>query len=109
MYVARTYAYVSAGVNGIAIVDVERPEKATLAMTFNAGGVMNDVNDLKIGMVSSSQFAFVADGKNGMRVVQLFSPESQREWYGFSPAGAAVDRDPQDRGAGPGYIEGRGP
>jgi hypothetical protein len=36
-------------------------------------------------MVSSSQFAFVADGRNGMRVVQLFSPESQREAYGFSP------------------------
>lgn len=85
VYVARTYAYVSAGVNGIAIVDVERPEKATLAMTFNAGGVMNDVNDLKIGMVSSSQFAFVADGRNGMRVLQLFSPKSQREFYGFSP------------------------
>jgi hypothetical protein len=66
-------------------VDVEQPEKATLAMTFNAGGVMNDVNDLKIGMVSSSQFAFVADGRNGMRVLQLFSPKSQREAYGFSP------------------------
>jgi hypothetical protein len=85
VYVARTYAYVSAGINGIAIVDVEQPEKAKLAMTFNAGGALNDVNDLKIGMVSSSQFAFVADGKNGMRVLQLFSPQSQHEAYGFSP------------------------
>ena len=63
VYVARTYAYVSAGKNGIAIVDVEKPEHAKLAEMFNAGGALNDVNDLKIGMVSSSQFAFVADGQ----------------------------------------------
>jgi hypothetical protein len=85
VYVARTYAYVSAGKNGIAIVDVEQPERPKLAMMFNAGGALNDVNDLKIGMVSSSQFAFVADGRNGMRIVQLFSPKTQHEFYGFSP------------------------
>jgi hypothetical protein len=85
VYVARTFAYVSAGRNGIAIVDVEKPEQPRMNLIFNAGGVMNDVNDLKIGMVSSSQFAFVADGRNGMRVVQLFSSKSQREFFGFSP------------------------
>ena len=85
VYVARTYAYVSAGRNGIAIVDVEKPEEAKLHTMFNANGALNDVNDLKIGMVSSSQFAFVADGKNGMRIVQLFSSKSQRTFYGFSP------------------------
>jgi len=52
---------------------------------FTANGALNDVNDLKIGMVSSSQFAFVADGHNGMRIIQLFSPGTQREFYGFSP------------------------
>src|SRR6185312_16085244 len=60
VYVARTYAYVSAGPAGIAIVDVEKPEQPKLTQMFNAGGALNDVNDLKIGMVSSSQFAFVA-------------------------------------------------
>jgi hypothetical protein len=85
IYVARTYAYVSAGANGIAIVDVERPEHPRLAQMFTAGGALNDVNDIKIGMVSSSQFAFVADGRNGMRIVQLFSPKSQHDFYGFSP------------------------
>jgi len=85
VYVARTYAYVSAGHSGIAIVDVEKPEQPKLDQMFNAGGVLDDVNDLKIGMVSSSQFAFVADGKNGMRIVQLFSPGTQRNFYGFSP------------------------
>jgi hypothetical protein len=85
VYVARTFAYISAGVNGIAIVDVEQPEKPGTPEFFNANGAMNDVNDLKIGMVNASQFAFVADGKNGMRVVQLFSPKTQRTSYGFSP------------------------
>lgn len=85
VYVARTYAYVSAGKDGIGIVDVEHPEHAKLDKMFNAGGALNDVHDLKIGMVSSSQFAFVADGKNGMRIVQLFSPGTQRNFYGFSP------------------------
>jgi hypothetical protein len=85
VYVARTYAYVSAGKDGIGIVDVERPEHPKVAQMFNAGGALNDVHDLKIGMVSSSQFAFVADGKNGMRIVQLFSPGTQKNFYGFSP------------------------
>jgi hypothetical protein len=85
IYVARTYAYISAGSQGIHIVDVERPEQPTLDQTFNAGGALNDVNDIKIGMVSSSQFAFVADGKNGMRTLQLFSPKSTHAFYGFSP------------------------
>jgi hypothetical protein len=30
-------------------------------------------------------FAYVADGKNGLRVVQLTSPASQPKFYGFSP------------------------
>ncbi len=85
VYVARTYAYVSAGKNGIGIVDVKQPEQARMVQMFNAGGALNDVNDLKIGMVSSSQFAFVADGHNGMRIVQLFSSGTQHDFYGFSP------------------------
>ena len=85
VYVARTWAYVSAGRNGIAIVNVEKPEQPELQQTFNANGVLSDVNDLKIGMVSSEQFAFVADGRNGMRIVELFGPKEQPHFYGFSP------------------------
>ena len=64
---------------------------------FDAGGTLNDVRDIKIGMVSSEQFAFVADGKNGMRVVELFGPKTQPNFYGFSPAaGTETHRDPQE-------------
>ena len=85
VYVARTYAYVSAGKNGIAIVNVTKPEQPGKPTMFNAGGALNDVRDVKIGMVSSEQFAFVADGKNGMRVVEIFGPKTQPNFYGFSP------------------------
>ena len=41
IYVARTYAYVSDGANGIAIVDVETPAQPKLDQIFNAGGALN--------------------------------------------------------------------
>jgi hypothetical protein len=85
LYVARTYVYVAGGKQGLAIVDVERPEHPRLEEVFNAGGAMNDVHDVKLGMVSSSLYAFVADGKNGVRVVQLFSPNGTPNFLGFSP------------------------
>ena len=85
VYVSRTYAYVSGGREGLAIVDIERPERPSLKEMFTAGGVMNDVRDVKIGMTAASLFAYVADGVNGLRVVQLFSPEENPDHYGFSP------------------------
>jgi hypothetical protein len=83
--VARTYAYVSAGKNGIAIVNVEKAEQPQLDRMFNAGGALADTNDVKIGMTNGSQFAYVADGRNGLRIVQLFSPSDNPASYGFSP------------------------
>ena len=85
LYVARTYAYVAAGKQGMAIVDVEHPEQPRLDEIFNAGGELNDTNDVKLGMVSSSLFAYVADGVNGLKVVQLFSPVDNPAFSGFSP------------------------
>ncbi len=86
IYVARTYAYVSAGRHGIAIVDVENPESPKLDQLYNAEGKLNDVNDVKIGMVAASAFAFVADGKNGLRVLQILSPwDDPAHFSGFSP------------------------
>jgi hypothetical protein len=86
VYVARTYAYVSAGKQGLAIVDVERPDAPKLDQLFTAEGQLNDVNDVKIGMVAASAFAFVADGKNGLRVLQILSPwDDAAHFSGFSP------------------------
>jgi hypothetical protein len=85
VYVARTYAYVSAGRQGLAIVDVERPEQPRLDQVFTAGGEMNDVNDVKVGMVAASAYAFVADGVNGLRVLQIVSPWDDPHFAGFGP------------------------
>jgi hypothetical protein len=85
VYVARTYAYVAAGKQGVAIIDVENPEQPKLDQMFTAGGKLTDARDIKIGMVDASAFAFVADGSNGLRVLQILSPEDSANSYGFSP------------------------
>ncbi|HKT46898.1 MAG TPA: hypothetical protein VJP87_05175, partial [Candidatus Acidoferrales bacterium] len=86
IYVARTYAYVSAGKQGLAIIDVDRPDSPRLDQLFTANGQLTDVNDVKIGMVAGSAFAFVADGRNGLRVLQIVSPEDDPAHFsGFSP------------------------
>jgi hypothetical protein len=70
----------------MAIVDVERPDAPKLDQVFTASGQLNDVNDVKIGMVAASAFAFVADGKNGMRVLQILSPwDDPAHFSGFNP------------------------
>ena len=85
IYLARTYAYVAAGSAGLAIVDIERPEQPRLDQIFNAGGGLNDSQDVKVGMVNAGLFAYVADGKNGLQVVELASPDSVPGNAGFSP------------------------
>jgi hypothetical protein len=86
VYVARTYAYIAAGKNGVGIVDVENPEAPRLDQVFNANRQMHEVNDIKIGMVAGSAFAFVADGYNGLRVLQIVSPwDDPAHFSGFSP------------------------
>jgi hypothetical protein len=86
IYVARTYAYIAAGGNGLGIVDVENPEAPKLDQVFNANNAMHEVNDVKIGMVAGSVFAFVADGYNGLRVLQIVSSwDDPAHFSGFSP------------------------
>lgn len=70
---------------GLAIVNVTRPEAPTLLTRFTADGVINDARDVVVGSTNASLFAYVADGRNGLRVIQLTSPESQPNFYGFSP------------------------
>jgi hypothetical protein len=85
IYVARTYAYVANGTNGLTVVDIERPERPRIDQTFNAGGAMNDVRDVKVAMTNASVFAYVADGKNGLRVLQIVSANRTAGAFGFSP------------------------
>ncbi|MBW8884874.1 MAG: hypothetical protein JF612_08900, partial [Planctomycetia bacterium] len=88
-YVGRTYAYVAAGTQGLVIADVTNPAQPKIDQIFDAGGCINDLNDVKLGITYTSQFAYLADGCNGLRVVQLTSPETPGN-QGFSPRPAPV-------------------
>jgi len=85
VFVARTYAYVAGGRDGLVIVDVENPEKPRVYLKYDADGKLNDVRDVVIGSTNASLFAYVADGRNGLKVVQLTAPDTQPNFYGFSP------------------------
>jgi hypothetical protein len=85
VYVARTYAYVADGKDGVAIIDVKDPEQPRLDQMYNAGGQLNDARQVKIAMTNASLFAYVADGRNGLRILQLTSPETMPNYAGFSP------------------------
>ena len=84
-YHARTYAYVANGAEGLAFIDITNPEQPRLERMFNAEGALNDTRAVQIGSVSASMFALVADGKNGLRVLQMISPENVPTHMGFSP------------------------
>ncbi len=86
IYIARTYAYIAGGDNGLYIIDITQPLKPKLYMQYTADGKINDARDVVLGSTNASLFAYIADGKNGLKVVQLTSPATQPKFYGFSPA-----------------------
>ncbi|MEJ7927147.1 hypothetical protein WG908_10325 [Sphingobium sp. AN641] len=83
--IARTYAYVAAKGDGLVIIDVTNPTKPVILARESFGGAMNDVEDVAIASTNASLFAYVADGRNGLKILQLTSPASQPNFYGFSP------------------------
>ncbi|MFZ1743378.1 MAG: hypothetical protein WAT93_11010 [Pontixanthobacter sp.] len=86
LYLARTYAYVAAKGEGLVIVDITRPLAPKIYKKETLGGTLNDAEDVIVGSTNASLFAYVADGVNGIKVLQLTSPSSQPNFYGFSPA-----------------------
>jgi hypothetical protein len=85
LHVARTYAYVAAGAEGIVIVDVTKPTQPVVYQRFDGGGVINDARDITLASTNASLYAYIADGKNGLRVVQMTGPDIQPKFYGYSP------------------------
>ena len=85
VFVARTYAYVAAGDQGLAIIDIEYPEAPILGRFFNAAGRIKDARDVTVGSTNASLFAYVADGEHGLKVLQLTNPKTQPKFYGYSP------------------------
>ncbi len=85
LYVARTYAYVANGREGLAIIDITNPEKPRLDQMYNADGQLNDTRAIQIGAINVSMFGLVADGHNGLRVLELIAPDTVPGYLGFSP------------------------
>ena len=86
VFISRTYAYVAAGTDGLAIIDVERPREPRLVQRFTADGALQDVRDVVVASTNASLFAYVADAAGALHVVQLTAPDRQPKFYGFSPA-----------------------
>ena len=86
IYLARTYAYVAAKQDGLVIVDIRNPERPSIYQKVTLDGQMNDVEDVIVASTNASLFGYVADGRNGLKVLQLTSFDSQPNLYGFSPA-----------------------
>lgn len=86
VYVARQYAYVGAGQEGVAIIDVTIPTSARLVTKYDGDGRFKDTFQVKVGMVNDSVYGLVADGTSGFHAMQLVTPEDGgRSAYGFSP------------------------
>src|SRR3546814_11726817 len=74
LYVARTYMYVAAKADGLVIVDVTRPAAPVAGPPLTFGGAMTDVEDVLVGTTNASLFAYVADGRQGIKVIQPTTP-----------------------------------
>jgi hypothetical protein len=85
VYLARTYAYVAAGKDGLVILDIEQADQPKVYQRFSADGDIKDARDVIVATTNASLFAYVADGVGGLKVIQLTSPDIQPKFYGFSP------------------------
>ncbi|HYF48220.1 MAG TPA: hypothetical protein VEJ63_02370, partial [Planctomycetota bacterium] len=85
VYLSRTTALVAGGTEGLGFVDIEKPAAPKLIQMFTADGKLCDVRDVKVGMTNASMFGYVANGKQGLAVLQLFSPETVPGYLGWSP------------------------
>ena len=85
IYVARTYAYVAAKRDGLVILDVTKPLAPKIYQRVTLDGTLDDAEDVIVGSTNATLFAYVADGRNGLKVLQLTTPDSQPNFYGFSP------------------------
>ncbi len=84
LYLARTYMYVAAKQDGLVIVDVTRPRAPIVWPRLAIEGAPSDAEDVIVASTNASLFAYVADGRQGIKVLQLTSPDNPG-LYGFSP------------------------
>ena len=82
---SRSYAYIAAGKDGLVIVDIEHPEQPAVLQYNKADVPLDDSYDVAVAATNVSFFAYVADGRNGLRVVRLVEPPDTPGHLGFAP------------------------
>ena len=84
IYLSRALGYVAAGADGLVVLDLAKPREPAVLLSYKGTpeAPIDDARDVKVGMTNASQYAYVADGKNGLRVIQLTSPDDplQQGW-----------------------------
>ncbi len=85
------------GSEGLVIVDVTDPETAADLLADAEPGLrlarLRTTQDVIVASTNASLFAYVADGRNGLKVLQLTSPTSQPELLRLlAAADARADR-----------------
>jgi hypothetical protein len=83
--VSRTYAYIAAGRQGLVIVDVQDPTHPAVLDYDHADAPLEDAYDVAVATTNASFFAYVADGKSGLRVLRLIEAQETPGHFGFSP------------------------
>ncbi|MBL9076975.1 MAG: hypothetical protein JNL08_05700 [Planctomycetes bacterium] len=81
----RTYAYVAGGAEGLVIVDVRQFRAPKVVEKFTGDGAIVDATAVTTGLTNASMFAYVADGRGGLKVVEVWTPSRSHGTYGFSP------------------------
>ena len=59
---------------------------------YNAGGALKRRARRRVASTNASLFAYLADGKNGLKVLHSPRRHSQPRFYGFSPSSSRADR-----------------
>jgi hypothetical protein len=78
------------------ILNVTNPAAPAIYRQETFGGTMTDVEDVVVGSTNASLFAYVADGVNGMKVLQLTSPRASPTSTASARADARADRLGED-------------
>jgi hypothetical protein len=86
IYVARATGFVAGGSEGLVILDLMKAREPRVLATYKgtAESPIDDARDVKVAMTNASQYAYIADGKNGLRVVQLTSAD-ETSAHGWNP------------------------
>jgi hypothetical protein len=85
LFVTRTWVYVAGGSEGLYVVDALEPEAMRLYDRVGPDEGVEDARAVTIAHTNASLFAYVADGRAGLKVLQLTAPDTVPGFYGFSP------------------------